>query len=116
MKPAPQLKKTIGLWSATTIVIGSIIGSSIFMKPATMAAQLGSPVMIIIVWIVAGIISMFGAMAYAELGTMFPETGGQYVYLRYAFGDFIAYLYGWSSIIVVNSASIAAIGFVCASY
>jgi APA family basic amino acid/polyamine antiporter len=111
-----SLARKIGLWSATTIVIGSVIGSSIFMKPATMAAQLGSPVMIIIVWVVAGIISMFGAMAYAELGTMFPETGGQYVYLRYAFGDFIAYLYGWSSIMVVNTAAIAAIAFVCASY
>jgi len=111
-----SLTRKIGLWSATSIVIGSVIGSSIFMKPATMASQLGSPVMIIIVWIVAGIISMFGAMAYAELGTMFPETGGQYMYLRYAFGDFIAYLYGWSSIIVINTASIAAIAFVCASY
>lgn len=116
MPPPSSLVRKIGLWSATTIVIGSVIGSSIFMKPATMAAQLGSPVMIIIVWVVAGIISMFGAMAYAELGTMFPETGGQYVYLRYAFGDFIAYLYGWSSIIVINTASIAAIAFVCASY
>ena len=86
------------------------------MKPATMAAQLGSPVMILVVWVVAGLVSMFGAMAYAELGTMFPETGGQYIYLRYAFGDFIAYLYGWSSIIVINTASIAAIAFVCASY
>ncbi|HEY6063775.1 MAG TPA: amino acid permease, partial [Chitinophagaceae bacterium] len=116
MAVAPSLARKIGLWSATTIVIGSVIGSSIFMKPATMAHQLGSPVMIIIVWVVAGIISMFGAMAYAELGTMFPETGGQYVYLRYAFGDFIAYLYGWSSIMVVNTAAIAAIAFVCASY
>jgi basic amino acid/polyamine antiporter, APA family len=116
MEPAPQLKKTIGLWSATTIVIGSIIGSGIFMKPATMAAQLGSPYMILIVWVVAGIISMFGAMAYAELGTMFPETGGQYIYLRKGFGDFIAYLYGWSSIVVINTAAIAAIAFVCADY
>ena len=110
------LLKTIGLWSATSIVIGSVIGSSIFMKPATMAAQLGSPYLIIIVWVVAGLISMFGAMAFAELGTMFPETGGQYVYLRYAYGDFIAYLYGWSSIAVINSAAIAAIAFVMASY
>ena len=111
-----QLKKTIGVWSATTIVIGSIIGANIFMKPATMAAQLGSPYLILLVWLVAGIVSMFGAMAYAELGAMFPETGGQYVYLRYAFGDFIAYLYGWASIAVINTASIAAIGFVFASY
>jgi APA family basic amino acid/polyamine antiporter len=111
-----QLVKTIGLWSATTLVIGSIIGSNIFMKPATMAAQLGSPYLIILVWIVAGIISLFGAMAFAELGTMFPETGGQYVYLRYAYGDLIAYLYGWGSVAVINSAAIAAGGFVCASY
>jgi APA family basic amino acid/polyamine antiporter len=59
---------------------------------------------------------MFGAMAFAELGTMFPETGGQYVYLRYAFGDLVAYLYGWGSIAVVNTAAIAATGFVFASY
>jgi APA family basic amino acid/polyamine antiporter len=111
-----KLQKTIGLWSAVSLVIGSVIGSNIFMKPATMAAQLGSPYMIIIVWIVAGIVSMFGAMAFAELGTMFPETGGQYVYLRYAFGDLVAYLYGWGTIAVINTASIAAIGFVCASY
>jgi APA family basic amino acid/polyamine antiporter len=114
--PQPQLPKTIGLWSATTIVIGSVIGSSIFMKPATMAGQLGSPYILIAVWVVAGIISIFGAMAFAELGTMFPETGGQYVYLRKTYGDFIAYLYGWGSIAVINTAAIAAIAFVCAAY
>ena len=113
---SPQLVRTIGLWSATTLVIGTVIGANIFMKPATMAAQLPSPYMIIIVWVVAGIVSMFGAMAFAELGAMFPETGGQYVYLRYAYNDFIAYLYGWGTMAVVNTASIAAIGFVFASY
>lgn len=111
-----QLSKTIGLGSATTLVIGSVIGSNIFMKPATMAGQLPSPYLILLVWVVAGIISMFGAMAYAELGTLFPETGGQYVYLRYAYGDLIAYLYGWASIVVINTAAIAAAGFVFASY
>ena len=114
--PGPQLQKTIGFLSATTIVIGSVIGSSIFMKPATMAGQLGSPYLLIIVWIVAGLVSLFGAMAFAELGTMFPETGGEYVYLRKAYGDFIAYLYGWGSIAVINTAAIAAIAFVCAAY
>lgn len=111
-----RLPKTIGVWSATFLVIGSIIGSNIFMKPATMASQLGSPYLLIIVWIVAGVVSMFGAMAFAELGTMFPETGGQYVYLRYAFGDLVAYLYGWASVAVINTAAIAAMGFVLASY
>jgi len=111
-----QLQKTIGLWSASSIVIGCVIGSGIFMKPATMAGQLGSPYLLIIVWIVAGFISLFGAMSFAELGTMFPETGGQYVYLRKAYGDFIAYLYGWGSIAVINTAAIASITFVCAQY
>lgn len=110
------LKKSIGLWSATTIVIGSIIGSGIFMKPATMAAQLGSPPLLIAVWIIAGIISLFGGMVFAELGSMFPETGGQYVYLQKMYGDFTAFLYGWSSIAVINTAAIAAISFVCAEY
>jgi APA family basic amino acid/polyamine antiporter len=114
--PLPSLQKTIGLWSATAIVIGSVIGSGIFMKPATMAGQLGSPYLLTIVWIVAGMISCFGAMAFAELGTMFPETGGQYVYLRKAYGDLVAYLYGWGSIAVINTAAIAAISFVCADY
>ena len=112
----PQLKKNIGLWSATSIVIGSVIGSGIFMKPATMAGQLGSPVLLIIVWVVAGIMSIFGAMIYAELGTMFPETGGQYVYIQKMYGNFIAFLYGWSTIAVINTAAIAAIAFVCADY
>lgn len=111
-----QLSKTIGFWSATTLVVGSVIGSNIFMKPATMASQLPSPYLIILVWVVAGVVSMFGAMAYAELGTMYPETGGQYVYLRYAYGNLVAYLYGWASIAVINTAAIAAAAFVFASY
>jgi APA family basic amino acid/polyamine antiporter len=116
MNQPHELRKTIGLWSATTIVIGSVIGSGIFMKRASMAAQLGSPYMILVVWVVAGIISMFGAMAFAELGTMFPETGGQYIYIKKCFGDFVAFIYGWCTIAVINTASIAAIAFVCAAY
>ena len=81
-----------------------------------MAAQLGSPFLLIAVWLLGGVISIFGAMAFAELGTMFPETGGQYVYLRKAYGDFTGYLYGWASIAVINTAAIAAIAFVCAEY
>ncbi|PWU04155.1 MAG: hypothetical protein C5B52_02025 [Bacteroidetes bacterium] len=112
----PKLEKNIGLWSATTIVIGSVIGSVIFMKPATMAGQLGSPQLLLAVWAIAGVISIFGAMSFAELGTMFPETGGQFIYLQKAYGDFIAYMYGWSSIAVINTAAIASMAFVCASY
>ncbi len=86
------------------------------MKPATMAGQLGSPILLIVVWFVAGVISLFGAMVFAELGSTFPETGGGYVYLEKMYGKFIAYLYGWATIAVINTAAIAAIAFVCANY
>ncbi len=81
-----------------------------------MAGQLGSPVWLTVVWIIAGIFSLFGALIYAELGAMLPETGGIYVYFRKMFGDFVAYLYGWAAFSVMNTAAIAAIAFVCAQY
>ncbi len=81
-----------------------------------MAAQLGSPVWLALVWIIAGGFSLFGALVYAELGAMMPETGGIYVYFRKIFGDFVAYLYGWAAFSVINTASVAAIAFICAQY
>ena len=86
------------------------------MKPASMAGQLGSPVWLTIVWIIAGLFSLMGALVYAELGAMIPETGGIYVYFRKMFGDFVAYLYGWAAFSVMNTTGIAAIAFVCAQY
>lgn len=111
-----QLERKLGLWVSISIVLGSVIGSSIFMKPATMAAQLSSPLLLLLVWIVAGIISLFGAMINAEVGCILPETGGQYVYFRHMYGDFFAYLYGWACFIVINTASISGIAFVFADY
>lgn len=111
-----SLQKKIGFWSATSIVVGSIIGSGVFMKPATMAAQLGSPVWLTLVWIIAGLFSLFGALIFAELGAMIPETGGIYAYFRRMFGDFFAFLYGWAAFAVINTAAVAAISFVCAQY
>lgn len=111
-----QLERKIGLWVSISIVIGSVIGSSIFMKPATMAAQLSSPLLLLLVWIVAGIVSLFGAMINAEVGCILPETGGQYVYFRHMYGDFFAYLYGWACFMVINTASISGIAFVFADY
>ena len=106
----------MGLWSATSLVIGSIIGAGIFMRPATMAGQLGSPTLMLTVWVVAGVVSLFGAMIYAELGVLFPETGGPYIYLQEMYGDLPAFLYGWSSLVVINTASLASFAFVCADY
>jgi len=111
-----QLQRKLGLWASVSIVIGAVIGSSIFMKPATMAAQLSSPLMLLLVWIVAGVVSLFGGMINAEIGAVIPETGGQYIYFRHMYGNFFAYLYGWSSFIVINTASIAGICFVFADY
>jgi APA family basic amino acid/polyamine antiporter len=114
--PSPSLRQGIGFWSATAIVIGSIIGSGIFIKPAAMAAQLGSPIWLTVVWVIAGLFSLLGAMIFSELGAMIPETGGIYVYFRRMFGDFVAFLYGWAAFSVINTAAVAAISFVCASY
>jgi len=116
MPTTSSLAKKIGFWSATSIIIGSIIGSGVFMKPASMAGQLGSPVWLTLVWIIAGLFSLFGALVYAELGAMMPETGGIYVYFRKMFGDFFAFLYGWAAFSVINTTGVAAIAFVCAQY
>lgn len=110
------LSKKIGFWSATAIITGSIIGSAVFIKPAAMAAQLGSPVLLTAIWVAAGLLSLGGAMIYAELGAAMPETGGIYVFFRKIFGNFTAFLYGWSALAVINTAAVAAISFVCARY
>ena len=81
-----------------------------------MAAELGSPVWLTLVWIIAGIFSLFGALVYAELGAMMPETGGIYVYFKKMFGNLIAFMYGWAAFSVINTASVAAISFICAQY
>jgi APA family basic amino acid/polyamine antiporter len=86
------------------------------MRPATMAGQLGSPILMLSVWVIAGIMSLLGAMIYAELGVMYPETGGPYKYLQEMYGDLPAFLYGWSSLVVINTASLASFAFVCADY
>jgi APA family basic amino acid/polyamine antiporter len=114
--PNTSLKRSLGLGSAVSLVIGSIIGAGIFMRPASMAARLGSPYMLLLVWLVAGAVSLIGAMIFAELGTMFPDTGGPYVYLQKIYGDFTAFIYGWSASIVINTTAIASIAFVAAQY
>ena len=110
------MNNKIGYWAAVSVVVGSIIGSGIFMKPATMAAQLGSPVWLIAIWVVTGLFSLFGALIYAEFGAMFPQTGGQYIYFKHMYGNFVAFLYGWGGITVINTAAVSAISFVCAQY
>ncbi len=114
--PSNSLLKKIGFWSATSVVIGSIIGAGVFMKPSSMAAELGSPIWLTLVWVIAGVFSLFGALVFSELGAMMPQTGGVYVYFRKMFGEFFAFLYGWAAFSVINTAGVAAIAFVCAEY
>ncbi len=109
-------KRSIGLYTAISLVIGSIIGSGIFMRPAEMAALLGSPFQILLVWLIGGVLTLFIAMIYAELGAMMPETGGQYAFLRKAYGDFWSYLFGWANFAVINTAGTAGIAFICSQY
>ena len=94
MPPTTELKRTISFTTAASLVIGGVIGSGIFMRPAEMAGQLGSPFWIMLAWVIAGIITILSAMSSAEIGAMMPETGGQYVYMKKIYGDFWGYLFG----------------------
>lgn len=113
---AAELPRRLGLLDATAIVIGTMIGGGIFVVPSQIARDLGSAPLIFAVWIAAGIITFFGALGYAELGAMLPRSGGQYVYIREAYGDVAAFLTGWSFFLVIQSGSIAAVSTVFALY
>ena len=101
------LQRVLGLSSAIAIVIGTVIGSGVFLVPSTMIRYLGSVSELFLVWIVAGVLSLFGALTYAELAAALPEAGGEYVYLSAAYGPFWGYLYGWTQFWVAKSGSIA---------
>ena len=104
-----ELRRQLGLLDSTCIVIGTTIGVAIFLVPGLIARDLGSPLWILGTWVATGIISLFGALAYAELGAMMPESGGQYVYLREAYGPPMAFVCGWVAFLIVQSGSIAAV-------
>jgi APA family basic amino acid/polyamine antiporter len=113
---ASGLLPTLGLFTTIMMVVGGVIGSGIFKKPAVMAAQLGSPQLVLGVWLVAGVITLFGALTNAEIASMIPETGGQYVYFDRMYGPFAAFLFGWAVFAVIQTGSIAALAFVFAEY
>jgi len=106
-EPAPGLRRELGLWSAAAIVVGTVIGSGIFLVPSDMAAGVGSPGMVLLVWVVGGALSLAGALTYAELSAALPEAGGEYVYLRAAYGPFWGFLYAWTQMWVGKSGSVA---------
>jgi APA family basic amino acid/polyamine antiporter len=109
----PELPRVLGLFSIIGIVSGTMIGSGIFINPAKVAGDVGTPELMMAVWIVGGILSFFGALSLAELGAAFSQAGGVYIYLREAYGALIAFLFGWTLFLVVEAGTLAtlAVGF-----
>jgi APA family basic amino acid/polyamine antiporter len=111
-----ELPRKLGLFDSAAIVVGTIIGAGIFLVPNLVARSLPSAPWIVAIWIFTGVLSFLGALAYAELGAMIPHTGGQYVFLREAYGPLLAFLCGWTYFFVVISASIAWLAINFATY
>src|SRR5436305_12121754 len=109
MRNTPELSRDLGPSHATAIVIGTIIGSGIFLVPAEMTQAVGSAKLVFLAWIVGGLLSFFGALTYAELGAMRPQAGGEYVYVRDAYGPLPAFLYAWTWFLIAKPASIATV-------
>jgi APA family basic amino acid/polyamine antiporter len=111
-----KLLPQLGLFTTITVVVGAVIGSGIFKKPAVMAADLGSPELLLMIWAIAGLLTLFGALSNAEVAGMITETGGQYIFFEKMYGSLTAYLYGWAILSVIQTGSIASITYVFAEY
>jgi amino acid transporter len=112
----PQLKRRIGLYAATAITVGSIIGSGIFRSPHSVAQELTSPAAALLAWVLGGVLSMCGSLALSEMAVTHPRTGGLYVFIRESFGDRLAFIFGWASLWVIKPTVIASIASVFATY
>ncbi|MGA2724667.1 MAG: amino acid permease [Bryobacteraceae bacterium] len=102
-----ELKRDLGPWAAASIVVGTVIGSGIFLVPKTMIQRTGSPHMVFVAWVAGGLLSLAGALSYAELAAALPEAGGEYAFLREAYGPMWGFLYSWTQMWVAKSGSIA---------
>ncbi len=115
-KVGAVVKRQVGLLSGISLVIGTMIGSGIFASAKTVATRTGSVGMILVTWAGAGMLAMFGALSYSELGTAIPVSGGEYTYLFKAFGPIVAFMFSWVSIVVIRPSSISAICMACGDY
>jgi APA family basic amino acid/polyamine antiporter len=116
-RPAPpELSRHLGLFHATMVVMGGIIGGSIFINPSVVARQVHTPVLILGVWVLGGIIALTGAFIYAELAARLPRVGGDYAYLREAFHPVVAFLNGWALLLVMQTGGMAAVAIIFARY
>ena len=112
----PSLVRRLSLLDAILLLVSGVIGSSIFLTAKDIAGPLPQPVLFLLVWVIGGIVSLFACFAFAELGAMFPDSGGQYVYLREAYGELVAFLYGWMLFTIANAGSMAALAVASATY
>src|SRR5438309_733729 len=112
----PTLVRGLSLLDSVLLLVSGIIGSSIFLTAKDIAGPLPNPTLFFLVWVLGGVISLCACVAFAELGSMFPDSGGQYIYLREAYGDLIAFLYGWMLFAVANGGTIAALSVASAAY
>ena len=111
-----ELKRSLGLIDATSLVAGSMIGSGIFLVTAAMARDVGSAAWILVIWLITGLLTMSAALSYGELAGMMPNAGGQYVYIQRAYGKLISFLYGWTVFTVIQTGVIAAVAVAFANY
>ena len=111
-----EFVKGLGLTSATMLVMGSMIGSGIFIVSAEIAREVGSPALLIGAWLITGFLTIVGALSYGELAAMMPRAGGQYVYLRESLGPLWGFLYGWTLFLVIQTGTIAAVGVACGKF
>ena len=116
MTEPAQLLRRVGLFDATMIVMGGIVGAGIFINPYVVARQLHSPALILMVWVAGGVVAMLGAFIYAELAARMPNVGGQYAYLRDAFHPLAGFLYGWVLLLVIQTGGMAAVTITFARY
>jgi basic amino acid/polyamine antiporter, APA family len=114
--PDTGLVKGLGLLDSTTLVVGSMIGSGIFIVSADIARSVKSPGLLIATWVVTALLTMIAALSYGELAAMMPQAGGQYVYLREAFGPLFGFLFGWTMFLVIQTGTMAAVAVAFAKY
>src|SRR6476620_11855838 len=105
--PKVELKRALGPWAAASMVVGTVIGSGIFLVPKTMIRNVGTLEAVYAVWVVGGLLSLAGALSYAELAAALPEAGGEYAFLREAYGPLWGFIYSWTQMWVAKSGSIA---------
>ena len=115
-KSNSELVRGLGVWGAASLVVGNIVGSGIFLVSSSMMRGVGTPEAVFLVWIFVGLLSLSGALAYAELGAMLPHSGGDYVYLREAYGRMWGFLYGWTKFLVMTTAAMATLATAFALY